>query len=108
MLIGFSLSNCIRDIIEGRVELDDVEYIITGTKIETDLQLEETFDCYTQHHWQHNPRKATMIFALLWRSGRIFQPRVLGGNAPFTFAGHWMQGEVTHVSDIVREVRVRE
>ena len=39
MKIGFSLGRCVRDIVNGEVDIDDVAFLITATNIKTPEQV---------------------------------------------------------------------
>ena len=89
-MIGLSLSFCVRDILDGKVELDDVEKIIAGTRIHNEQDLEQVVESYMDWYWNHNPR-ALAIVAELFRSGRLEQPRCQGKNPPNISDGHWKE-----------------
>ena len=87
MKIGLSLSRCVRDIVEGRVDIDDVLILITRTD----------FDPTDPEQWHsiwvgyilYNPEWAGLehdaVYAVvmeLWASGRMHQPRKFGRNPP--------------------------
>lgn len=93
MLIGLSMSNCIRDIIAGAIDIDDVWYIIAGTAIETELHLSQAINHCQEKYWQNDPAHGASIFYHLWTEGRILQPRVNGGPIPNIAAGHWLEVE---------------
>jgi hypothetical protein len=91
-MIGLSLSFCVKDIIEGRVALESVEKIITGTFF-TDR---ESFHDGMKHapgychtYWRKHPERAHQIAMQLWDSGKIDQPRTRGEPRPNIHQGHW-------------------
>lgn len=84
--IGFSASRCIRDIVEGKVNVYDVVMITTGT------------DCPTLESWLNVMRayakiplwderslaeldleKILQVSEELWHQGKVHQPRTYGG-----------------------------
>ena len=85
MKIGLSLSRCVRDIVENRVNIDDVLVLITRTD----------FDPTVQQQWvsiwhgynSMNPEWAGLdhdqvydVVMQLWNTGRIHQPRKFGAH----------------------------
>lgn len=98
-LIGLSLSFCIKDILNGKVNLDNVAGIFTSTMIKSDDDLIMVIDLYCDTYWA-NPleddidtfARATEVVRELMSSGRIFQPRVMGLEAVnfANYGGHWV------------------
>lgn len=88
-MIGLSLSLCVRDIVEGRVELDDVEYIIAGTKISNENEFNEVCEDYKQYYWTHNPSVGKAIAEHLWNKKKILQPRLYNFEPPKIDKGIW-------------------
>ena len=89
-MIGLSLSFCIKDIIEGRVELEKVEKIITGTFF-TDRDMFHTGmkHSYCPTYWRKDPERALQIAMDLWDAGKLDQPRRRGEDPPNIHDGHW-------------------
>ena len=89
-MIGLSLSFCVKDIIEGRVDLTKVEKIITGTWF-TDRDMFHTGMKHTYCHtyWRKDPVTALNIAMHLWDLGKIDQPRARGETPPNISDGHW-------------------
>lgn len=98
-LIGLSISWCIQDIIEGKVPLSRVRYIVAGTKIETQKDFEVVCNAYTKGSWRKYSERARLIFQLLWDSQQIIQPRVNGHQAWNISNGHWAK-IISNVEDI--------
>ena len=93
MKIGFSLGRCINDIVNERVDLDEVVLISAATEIVNKFKLQE---CVTQYIHQgyiktDNTDRAYHVAEQLWDSGRIHQPRV-NKHSPLTMSMdcHWM------------------
>ena len=87
MKIGLSLSRCVRDIVEGRVDIDDVLVLITRTDFDPTVQ--EQWDSIWVGYISYNPEwrglEHDAVYAVvveLWASGRIHQPRKFGRNPP--------------------------
>ena len=89
-MIGLSLSFCVKDIIEGRVPLESVEKIISGTFF-TDRDMFHTGmkHGYCRTYWRHDPERAHRIAMDLWDAGKIDQPRSRGETPPNIAEGHW-------------------
>ena len=51
-MIGLSLSFCVRDILDGKVAVEDVECIVAGTAAETDEDWECLVVGYAQSYWR--------------------------------------------------------
>jgi hypothetical protein len=90
MKIGLSLSRCVRDIVEGRVDINDVLVLIARTDFDPTVpeQWDSIWDGYSNYN-SHNPEWYDMehdaVYAVvmnLWVSGRIHQPRQFGFNPP--------------------------
>ena len=46
MKIGFSLGRCVRDIVSGNVDINDVAFIIAATNIDSEEQLKHVIEDY--------------------------------------------------------------
>jgi hypothetical protein len=87
MKIGYSLSRCIKDIVEGHVDPEDVQVLITGTYFDPTLddQWDNVWHGYAFEHsiWgglrdrEDEVRAATLQ---LWHDGKIHQPRKFGAD----------------------------
>lgn len=87
MKIGLSLSRCIRDIVEGHVDIRDVLILITRTDF--DPTVAEQWASIWEGYTSFNPEWADLehdtvqnVVMRLWESGRIHQPRKFGFNPP--------------------------
>lgn len=81
MKIGFSLGRCIRDIVEGKVDLDDVAFIITATNIREKEQLAPVINDYMfrdDYLFGLDEDKCQDIADALWESNKLLQPRRQG------------------------------
>ena len=107
MKIGLSYSRCVRDIVDGRVDMDDVLVVIARTDFDprVDEQWDSIWRGYTGGHgfnareWSDydEDRKDDFRNASidLWDAGKLHQPRQFGAHArrlPY----HWLE---TVVSD---------
>lgn len=81
MKIGFSLGRCVRDIVNGEIDVNDVAFLITATYIRSEEQLDNVI-----HHYMFEPgyllnldfEKCKEVARVLWNSNRIIQPRAQG------------------------------
>ncbi len=83
MKIGLSLSRCVRDIVEGRVNIEDVLILITRTDFDPTVQ--EQWDSIWIGYQSMNPEwygldhdQVRDVVMQLWDTGRIHQPRKFG------------------------------
>lgn len=83
MKIGLSLSRCVRDIVEGQVNIDDVLILITRTDFDPTVQ--QQWDSIWIGYQSMNPEWYGLdhdavygVVMQLWNSGRIHQPRKFG------------------------------
>ncbi len=88
-MIGYSLSRCVKDIIEGKVAYSQVDVIITGTKALTVRDWEGLIRSYKSQYWQSDPDQAIGVVAKLLSEGKVIQPRVDGNMPPNISEGWW-------------------
>jgi hypothetical protein len=89
-MVGFSLSFCIKDIIEGKVNLDDVELIISATRAVTPEGWDKVIRHYRVTYWYRMPHVAELICRSLIKQGMVYEPRA-DGHEPINISqGHWM------------------
>ena len=109
MKIGFSLSKCVLDIVQGTVDYDDVLMIVSGTKFNpgNPVELESVWCGYTQGKgftptpWRliiDQERKTKRIVTSLHFDGKLHQPRNFGGETP-RFTHHWAEASLP--SDVI-------
>jgi len=98
MKIGLSYSRCVRDIVDGRVDIDDVLVIIARTDFDPhdDQQWKDIWDCYgggqtfggpfNNPEWMEYPaddeHKFRQVSIELWEQGKLHQPRKFGARLP--------------------------
>jgi len=92
MKIGLSYSRCVRDIVDGKVDIADVLVIISRTDFDphNDEQWAGIWDGYHQRsgwsnpEWGHYPdedeAKFRSISQDLWDNGKLHQPRKFGAH----------------------------
>jgi hypothetical protein len=98
MKIGLSYSRCIRDIIEGEVDIDDVLILITRTDFDphNDEQWAGIWEGYhyLNPEWADYPdedeQKFRDITTRLYDSGKMHQPRQFGAH-PFRRPEIWLE-----------------
>jgi hypothetical protein len=81
MKIGFSLGRCIRDIVNEKISIDDVAFIITSTSIHTKEQLADVILMYTSeptYLYNCDYDKCVAVANMLWDKNRLLQPRKQG------------------------------
>ena len=81
MKIGFSLGRCIRDIVNEKISIDDVAFIITSTSIHTKEQLADVILMYTSepnYLYNCDYDKCVEVDNMLWDNNRLLQPRRQG------------------------------
>jgi len=80
-LIGISLSQCVMDIMNGRVQLEDVAMVKTSTLLDSSESWERMIFTYRRYYWSADPDKGEAIARELKASDRIDQPRLRGADA---------------------------
>ena len=92
MKIGLSYSRCVRDIVDGKVDIADVLVVISRTDFDphNDEQWAGIWDGYHQRsgwsnpEWGHYPdedeAKFRSISQDLWDNGKLHQPRKFGAH----------------------------
>jgi len=98
MKIGYSLSRCVLDIAEGRVDPEDVLVLITRTHFDPTLddQWDEIWHGYAYERFgpwaglRHREDEVRAVILQLWHDGKIHQPRKFGAQPPGAFY-HWRE-----------------
>ena len=94
MKIGLSLSLCIKDIVSGKVDIGEVEYIVAGTCASDDVQWEKLMAEYAKTYWRDWPAKSVTIASDLHWNGKVEQPRLVkNDHYPIIASGHWVDSE---------------
>lgn len=80
MKVGFSYGRCIRDIVNGDVDINDVVVIVSGTKTDRDSldALVSEYLYREDYLYGLDPAKCLAVAQELWDSGKIHQPRDFG------------------------------
>jgi len=88
MKIGLSYSRCIRDIVEGIVDIEDVLVIISRTDFDPtdDTQWKNIWDGYhsvNPEWWEYGEEdedRFRSVSVELWETGKFHQPRKFGAH----------------------------
>lgn len=92
MKVGLSYSRCVRDIVDGAVDIEDVLIIISRTDFDPrdDTQWTDIWHGYHSHSAFSNPEWASYppedegkfrdISIQLWEEGKLHQPRKFGAH----------------------------
>jgi hypothetical protein len=81
MKIGFSFGRCIRDIVRGEVDINDVAFLITATHIAEETHLEQVVTAYLNepdYLLGLDSNHCQEVALALWDTNRILQPRRQG------------------------------
>ena len=81
MKIGFSFGRCIRDIVNGDVNIDDVAFIITATAMRSEEHMIRVVDDYmfrNEYLYGLNEAECKRVATELWNTNRLLQPRLQG------------------------------
>jgi hypothetical protein len=93
MKIGLSYSRCVRDIVDGTVDIDDVLLVIARTDFDPhdDQQWSDIWAGYHDSYGLSNPEwrnyppededRFRSVSIELWESGKLHQPRKFGAPA---------------------------
>lgn len=92
-MIGFSFSECIRDIISGKAKLEEVEKIYTLTACRSDEDWNLVIIGYMEHCWTIDPIGARTAALELLSTGKIIQPRLSFMKVPDRTNGIWAKDE---------------
>jgi hypothetical protein len=105
-MIGLSLSRCIKDVIEGRMRVETIDRLVTGTRCVTEADWTECLNGYAQSYWRVNPQWAIRIVRSLRELGRIEQPRCSGRDPAYVAPGkHWITGPTETLQTIRQALR---
>lgn len=82
MKIGFSLGRCVRDIVKGTVNIDDVAFVIAATAIHDEPQLANVIEQYMYRGDDYleglDEAKCQEVALELWNTNKVLQPRRQG------------------------------
>jgi len=81
MKIGFSFGRCIRDIVNGEINIDDVAFLITATRIRDESHMAGVIGNYMEeptYLMGLDYDKCMEVALSLWNTNRVLQPRAQG------------------------------
>lgn len=81
MKIGFSLGRCVRDIVRGDVDINDVAFVIAATNIREIEQLTSVVEDYMYREdylYGLDQSHCQQVALELWNSNKLLQPRRQG------------------------------
>ena len=104
MKIGLSYSRCVRDIVEGRVDINDVLVVIARTDFDpnNDEQWSGIWDGYClggmsaaewgayDYNSKEDEAKFRDVSVKLWDEGKLHQPRKFGAH-PYRRSEFWLE-----------------
>ena len=104
MLVGLSFSRCVLDIVEGRVDIEDVLVLITRTNFDPrdDVQWKGIWQGYTlggmsnpewanyDLHNKDHEDKFRSVSCMLYEDGKMHQPRQFGAR-PVRRPEFWLE-----------------
>jgi hypothetical protein len=105
MKIGLSYSRCVRDIVDGRVGIDDVLVIVARTDFDPydDEQWADIWQGYHQrggwsnpewgHYADEDKEKFRSVTIYLWDAGKLHQPRKFGAD-PHRLPYYWLEASL--------------
>ena len=88
-MVGFSVSLCIKNILDGKVDEKDVKVLFAGTNWRSKADLKQVIDSYSETYWRKNPKKAKAILNRLIAAGKIIQARAFGFDACNIAHNYW-------------------
>jgi hypothetical protein len=111
MKIGLSLSRCVKDIYEGKVEENDVLVIVARTSFNPfdDDQWEQVFTGYLHGGFSHaewadygdKEEHIRKLVCNLYEDGKIHQPRLFGAHAP-RLDYYWLECFIDDNDDLIK------
>ena len=119
MKIGLSYSRCVRDIVDGAVDIEDVLVIISRTNFDPndDKQWAGIWEGYHNSYGLSNPewrnyppedeQKFRDISLQLWNEGKFHQPRKFGAH-PSRATEIWVDTEPMSMDSYADPVAVKE
>lgn len=88
-MIGLSLSLCVSDIARGKVKEEDVECIISSTKMRTQEDVDKVLKQYSKTYWENLPGAIGIA-----RRIPCYQPRLYGAPGHSVGGGIWIDNEI--------------
>jgi hypothetical protein len=79
MKVGFSFGRCVRDIVNGTVDIKDVMVILARTRMESAEHVDGVVEAYMDRRgylWGLDETRCKEVASQLYQQGKIFQPRL--------------------------------
>ena len=89
-LVGLSLSFCVKDILQGKVKLEDVDSIVAGTRARTDEDWIALLSSYSANYWYDFSQEEIKAVVDALKVKGIDQPRVRDEEPPQIYNGYWV------------------
>ena len=89
-IVGLSLSFCVKDIIDNKVAIDDVQFITSGTHATCPEDWDEIIAVYRKAYWYTDPDRGEVVARYFIGNGLILQPRMEGNRPLFKGNGKWV------------------
>lgn len=89
-IVGLSLSFCVKDIMDAKVAIDNVQFIATGTYATSPEDWDEVIGVYRKAYWYKDPDRGEAIARHFINNGMILQPRLEGNHPLFAENGKWI------------------
>lgn len=90
MKLGLSLSFCVRDIAEGKVNIEDVHHIVTGCSPQNEDDVTGIVEQYSKTYWSKLLEPCLAVFSKLRASHRIMWCSTFEKNPPRIGGGVWL------------------
>jgi len=88
MTVGLSLSFCIRDIANGVIDEEEVDYIVTACYVDSTHPFIDVVRTYREGYWLDNPECVRIAFRM-YKRGQLLFPRVEERPVINISSGHW-------------------
>lgn len=102
MYIGLSLSNCVKDILKGKIATTDIAFIICGTLITDRNSLFQVINIYGESYWKgHSLGEIFDVLTHLYLTGKIFQPRAIRIDTCNVAEGWWAETSLDEIQAMI-------
>lgn len=75
-MVGLSMSFCIQDMVTGKMDMNNVQFLSTATKCPTPEAWEDVLNSYKKTYWRKNPNEAEKLARYFIDAGLVIQPRL--------------------------------
>ena len=87
-MFGLSLSFCVSDILDGKVDIEDVEGIVSGTSITHRGSMYRVVSVYAHSYWEgHTYDEIATVLGVLINGDKLFQPRIMDKHVQMDCSG---------------------